>query len=121
MRCAKNNVDSIRVFLHNTGQGFQGSFYAFIGTEQSEGKKNRQPFHIELFLVKVGINKRHVMNAMVYYRDLVLRDLIYVVQHPGPLLTHRDKSLGAIDDVLKGFSVICERIFQNRVYSRYYR
>ena len=60
------------------------------------------------------------MNAMMYDRDLVLRNVIYLLKHPGPFLTHGDKSLRAIYDVLKGFPVIFGRIFQNRVYGCYY-
>ena len=88
MSRSQDDINDIREFLHDPRKSPNHVLDSFSGRKQTESEQNLLSLHAELILVKIGINKRHVRNAMRNHVDVVGRNRINFLKHLPTALAH---------------------------------
>ena len=88
MSRSQDDINDVRKFLHDSSKSPNNMLDCFSGRKQTESEQNLLSLHAELILVKIGINKRHVRNAMRNHVDVVGRNRVNFLQHLPNALAH---------------------------------
>jgi len=115
MSCAEDDIDQIRKFFHDFRQGAENVFDPLVGRQEAEGQENMLPFHAELVLVEIGIDERHVDDAVRDDIDLLPGHAVNLAQHFGAALAHHHEARGEHRQLVNHPALVRARIFKDRV------
>jgi hypothetical protein len=118
---AEQDVHRLRIALQNGGHGLDDILDALVRREQSKGKQDQLALHAEAVLVKVGVHKGDVGNAVRDPVDLILGYLVSLPQEPGAALTHDDQPIRALGQLFHDAALIRIRLAQDGVQRGHHR
>ena len=121
MRGAEDDVDDVGELADHLRQRLEGVLDPLVRREQAEREDDVLPLDAELFLRRVGIDERHVGNAVGDDVDLRRGDAVDVEQELAAALRHHDESRGELGQFPQHAALIGRGLFQHGVERRHHR
>ncbi len=111
----EDEIDEVGEFLHHFRQGAEDVLDALVRRKEPEGQEYMLALHGELILVEIGIDERHVDDAVGDEINLLAVNVVDLPEHLRATFAHHHQTGGKTTELLDDALLVGAGMLQNGV------
>ena len=118
MGCPQHDVDEVGEFTKDRGHRPQHPLDSLVGRQEPESERDELALDRELILVEIGIDERHVGDAVRDQVDLGVGDVVDVAKERAGTLGHHDQAGRELGDLTEHAALLGAGLLEHGVQRR---